>query len=268
MSPVATPLAADQAAAHAERFGCLADPTRIRLLHTVSAGEIAVGALADVLGVSQPTCSHHLRKLAAAGFVQLRRVGTTTLASVDPSGRTLLPQSVDAVLGAIPAAALEPPADVAVRAMVEDDWSDVRRIYGEGIATGDATFETATPSRRTLDVKWLPDHRWVAVVDGLVAGWAAATPVSPRECYAGVAETSLYVDARLRGRGVGKALLHRQVTAADAAGLWTLQAVVFPENRASIALHRSAGFRTVGVRERIAVHRGVWRDTIMLERRA
>ncbi|WP_158845747.1 helix-turn-helix domain-containing GNAT family N-acetyltransferase [Saccharothrix deserti] len=261
-------LAVDQATAYAERFGCLADPTRVRLLHAVAAGETTVGVLADVLGVTQPTCSHHLRKLAAAGFVQLRRDGTATLASVDPSGRVVLPHAIDAVLGAIPTAPLDPPADVVVRAMVDDDWVDVRRIYGEGIATGDATFETETPTRRTLDVKWLLDHRWVAVVDGWVAGWAAATPVSPRECYAGVAETSLYVDARFRGRGVGKALLHRQVVAADAAGLWTLQAVVFPENRASIALHRSAGFRTVGIRERIAVHHGVWRDTIMLERRA
>ncbi|MGW4111469.1 helix-turn-helix domain-containing GNAT family N-acetyltransferase [Actinosynnema sp. NPDC004786] len=270
-SPVVTPrvaLTVDQAVAYAERFGCLADPTRVRLLHAVAAGETTVGRLADVLGVSQPTCSHHLRKLAAAGFVHLRRDGTATLASVDPAGRVLLPHAVDAVLGAIPARPLEPPADVAVRAMVDDDWADVRRIYGEGIATGDATFETEVPSRRTLDVKWLLDHRWVAVVDGVVAGWAAATPVSPRECYAGVAETSLYVDARFRGRGVGKALLHRQVGAADAGGLWTLQAVVFPENRASVALHRSAGFRTVGVRERIAVHCGVWRDTLLLERRA
>ncbi|MEV8442379.1 metalloregulator ArsR/SmtB family transcription factor [Actinosynnema sp. NPDC051121] len=271
MTPVVTSsavLEVDQATAYAERFGCLADPTRIRLLHALAAGEHSVGALADVLGVSQPTCSHHLGKLAAVGFVQLRREGTTTLASVDPSGRVVLPHAVDAVLGAIPAAPLDPPRDVTVRAMADGDWADVRRIYGEGIATGDATFETEVPSRRTLDVKWLPDHRWVAVVGGEVAGWAAATPVSPRECYAGVAETSLYVDARFRGRGVGKALLHRQVAAADAGGLWTLQAVVFPENRASIALHRSAGFRTVGVRERIAVHRGVWRDTIMLERRA
>ncbi|ONI84738.1 ArsR family transcriptional regulator [Saccharothrix sp. ALI-22-I] len=267
MTPTAV-LPVDLATAYAERFGCLADPTRVRLLHAVATGEATVGALADVLGVSQPTCSHHLRKLAAAGFVQLRRDGTATFASVDPSGRTVLPHAVDAVLGAIAAAPLDPPADVAVRAMVDDDWGDVRRIYGEGIATGDATFETETPSRRTLDAKWLLDHRWVAVVDGRVAGWSAATPVSPRECYAGVAETSLYVDARCRGRGVGKALLHRQVAAADAAGLWTLQAVVFPENRASIALHRSAGFRTVGVRERVAVHHGVWRDTVMLERRA
>ncbi len=92
--------------------------------------------------------------------------------------------------------------------------------------------------------------------------------MSARSCYAGVAETSVYVGATARGRGVGKVLVHRQVTAADADGLWTLQTAIFPENRASLALHRAAGFRTVGVRERIAQHHGVWRDTVMLERRA
>ncbi|KOX27785.1 ArsR family transcriptional regulator, partial [Saccharothrix sp. NRRL B-16348] len=114
------------------------------------------------------------------------------------------------------------------------------------------------PSRRTLEAKWLPEHRWVAVVDGRVAGWTAATPTSTRDCYAGVAETSIYVGDGYRGRGIGKSLLHQQVTAADNAGLWTLQTSIFPENRASIALHHSAGYRTVGVRERIAQHHGTW----------
>jgi L-amino acid N-acyltransferase YncA len=106
------------------------------------------------------------------------------------------------------------------------------------------------------------------VVDGQVAGWAAVARVSQRDCYRGVAETSIYVGAGFRGRGIAKALLHKQVSAADLGGLWTLQAVIFPENEVSIALHHKAGFRTVGVRERIAQHHGVWRDTVMLERRA
>ena len=104
-------------------------------------------------------------------------------------------------------------------------------------------------------------------VDGHVVGWAAAKAVSPRPVYVGVAETSLYVGEGHRGRGVGKALIHRQVTAADTAGLWTLQTAIFPENRASIALHQSAGFRTLGVRERIGQQHGIWRDTVFLERR-
>lgn len=157
--------------------------------------------------------------------------------------------------------------DVTVRALCEADWPAVRHIYGEGIATGNATFETEVPPREVLAAKWLPDQRWVAEVDGQVAGWAALTPVSARECYAGVAETSVYVGADFRGRGVGRALLHKQVTAADAGGLWTLQTSIFPENGASLVLHRSAGFRTVGIRERIAQHHGVWRDTVLLERR-
>jgi GNAT superfamily N-acetyltransferase len=100
-----------------------------------------------------------------------------------------------------------------------------------------------------------------------VAGWAAASPASTRACYRGVAETSVYVGEAFRGRGVGKSLLHKQVTAADDGGLWTLQTSIFPENRASISLHHSAGFRTLGVRERIAQHHRRWRDTVLLERR-
>ncbi|MBW0119550.1 GNAT family N-acetyltransferase, partial [Pseudonocardia abyssalis] len=143
----------------------------------------------------------------------------------------------------------------------------VRRIYAEGIATGHATFETEVPTRDALDDAWLPAHRWVAEIDGRVAGFAAARAVSTRPVYAGVAETSIYVGDGLRGRGVGRTLIHRQVNAADDAGLWTLQTSIFPENRASLALHQSAGYRTLGLRERIGQHHGVWRDTVFLERR-
>ncbi len=160
------------------------------------------------------------------------------------------------------------PADVTVRALRPGDWPTVRRIYREGIATGLATFETTVPSRATLDATWLPDHRWVAEIDGTVVGWTAATRVSTQDCYSGVAETSVYVAEGHRGRGVGKALLHKQVTAADAADLWTLQTSLFTENRAGIALHHTAGYRTVGIRDRIAQLNGAWRDTILLERRS
>nr|WP_274997743.1 GNAT family N-acetyltransferase [Promicromonospora iranensis] len=160
------------------------------------------------------------------------------------------------------------PADVTVRALQEADWAAVRRIYGEGIATGLATFETAVPSRSSLDAKWLPDHRWVAEIDGEVVGWAAATPASAREVYSGVAETSIYVADGYRGRGIGKALIRKQVMAADEGGLWTLQTSIFAENRASVGLHHAAGFRTLGIRERIAQHDGVWHDTVFMERRS
>lgn len=265
-------LSPQDAATFAEWFACLADPTRVRLLHAVAAAgrPVPVGELAELLGVSQSTCSHHVRKLADVGFVALRKNKTATLVSVNPACCTGLPHAADAVMGMLgprPCCPDELPVDVTVRALESGDWPAVRRIYAEGIATGHATFETEVPTQRALDHTWLPGHRWVAEIDGQVAGWAAAKPASSRPVYAGVAETALYVGDGFRGRGVGTALIHRQVVAADNAGLWTLQASIFPENRASIALHQSAGFRTLGVRERIARHHGTWRDTVFLERR-
>jgi L-amino acid N-acyltransferase YncA/DNA-binding transcriptional ArsR family regulator len=265
-------LDASAAQTYAQWFACLAEPTRVRLLHAVAAGgEMAVGELADLLRISQSTCSHHVRKLADVGFVLLRKERTTTLVSVNQACCTGLPHAADVVMGALaprPCCPDDLPDDVTVRALDERDWTAVRRIYTEGIATGHATFETEVPTRRALEAKWLPEHRWVAEIDGQVAGWTAISPASTRDCYAGVGETSVYVADGLRGRGVGKALLNRQVVAADAAGLWTLQTSIFPENRASIGLHHSAGYRTLALRERIARHHGVWRDTVLLERRS
>ena len=261
-----------EAATYAEWFACLAEPMRVRLLHAVAtaAGSVTVGELTAQLGISQSTCSHHVRKLAETGFVHLHKRGTATLVSVNASCCTGLPHAADAVMGAVvprPCCPEDLPADVTVRELASPDWADVRRIYAEGIATGDATFETNVPTRASLDAHWLPRHRWVAEIDGRVAGWAAATAASTRSCYRGVAETSVYVGEDFRGRGVGKSLLHKQVTEADTADLWTLQTSIFPENRASIALHQSAGYRILGVRERIAQHHGRWRDTVFLERR-
>ena len=271
--PAPPPLDPADAATYASWFACLADPTRVRLLHTVATrpGGTGVGELAAELGIGQPTVSHHLRRLADAGFVVLTREGTSTRVAVNPACCTGLPHAADAVMGLLsarPCCPTDLPADVAVRAMEPGDMEEVRRIYGEGIATRNATFETEVPTAEELDAKWLAGHRWVAEADGKVAGWAAAAPTSPRTAYSGVAETSVYVGDAFRGRGVGKALIHRQVTEADAdEGLWTLQTSVFPENQASLALHRSAGFRTVGVRERVARLDGRWRDTVLLERR-
>jgi L-amino acid N-acyltransferase YncA/DNA-binding transcriptional ArsR family regulator len=273
MSANTTPqLAPEDAATYAGWFACLAEPTRVRLLHAVAAAsrEVTVGELTTQLRISQSTCSHHLRKLAEVGFVQLRKERTATLVSVNPACCTGLPHAADAVMGMLgprPCCPADVPGDVSVRPLDPGDWAAVRRIYGEGIATGHATFETEVPDRRTLDHSWLPEHRWVAEIDGQVAGWAAAKATSTRPVYAGVAETSIYVGDGHRGRGIGRALIHRQVTAADEAGLWTLQTSIFPENRAGIALHQSAGFRTLGLRERIGRHHGTWRDTVFLERR-
>jgi L-amino acid N-acyltransferase YncA/DNA-binding transcriptional ArsR family regulator len=271
--PVLETLPAQDAATYAEWFACLAEPTRVRLLHAVAAsdGGVTVGTLTKLLGISQSTCSHHVRKLAEIGFVRVRKDGKNTIVTVNQACCTGLPHAADVVMGALaarPCCPADLPGDVTVRALQPADWPAVRRIYTEGIATGDATFETEVPSTRTLEAKWLSGHRWIAEVDGQIAGWTAISPTSSRDCYAGVGETSVYVGEGFRGRGVGKTLLHKQVTAADDAGLWTLQTSIFPENRASLALHHSAGYRTLGVRERIAQHHGVWRDTVLLERRS
>jgi L-amino acid N-acyltransferase YncA len=156
----------------------------------------------------------------------------------------------------------------AIEALTERHWPAVRAIYEEGIATGDATFETAPPAWEAWDRGHLAGHRLVAVGDGRVVGWAALSPVSDRCAYAGVAEASVYVAAAATGRGVGRALLERLVAGAEAAGIWTVQAGIFPENQASLALHRRCGFRTVGVRERLGRLDGRWRDVVLLERRS
>ena len=158
--------------------------------------------------------------------------------------------------------------DPVVRPLTAADWPAVRAIYEEGIATGDATFETAAPSWAAWDRAHLAGHRLVAAIGGRVVGWAALAPVSERCAYAGVAEASVYVAATAAGRGVGRALLERLVEAAEAAGIWTVQAGIFPENTASLALHRRCGFRTVGVRERLGRLDGRWRDVVLLERRS
>jgi phosphinothricin acetyltransferase len=152
--------------------------------------------------------------------------------------------------------------------MTGADWPAVERIYAEGIATGDATFDTEPPSWEQFDAGRLAGHRFVAVDNGEIVGWAALSPTSTRACYAGVVEHSVYVTESARGHGVGRALMRALIAGADAAGLWTIQASVFPENEATLGLHRALGFRVVGRRERIAQIDGVWRDTILLERRS
>ena len=154
-----------------------------------------------------------------------------------------------------------------IRGLTEADWAAVAAIWADGMATGNATFETEVPSWDEFERTRLPGHRLVAV-DGEVIGWAALTPTSSRDCYAGVAENSVYVAAAARGRGVGRALLEALLAGADADGIWMVQTSVFPENEASLALHVGGGFRVVGRRERIAKLNGVWRDTLFLERRS
>ena len=157
---------------------------------------------------------------------------------------------------------------VTVRAMTDADAGAVLAIYQAGIDTGDATFEVGTPDWATFTAGRLPAHRLVAAAGGDVLGWATLAPVSTRAVYAGVVENAVYVDPGARGRGVGEALLRALLDSADRGGVWTVQSGIFPENTASLALHRKVGFRVVGRRERIGRHHGRWRDVVLLERRS
>ena len=158
--------------------------------------------------------------------------------------------------------------DFGVEVMQAEDWPAVATIYEEGIATGEATFATAVPDYGTWDQDHLSHSRLVARSEKQVMGWAALTAVSGRCVYAGVAEVSVYVAAAARGQGVGKALLQALVEASEANGIWTLQAGIFPENEASLAIHRRCGFRVVGRREKLGQMNGRWRDVLLLERRS
>lgn len=157
---------------------------------------------------------------------------------------------------------------VAIDALVPSDWDDVRRIYAEGIATGNATFETGIPSWEAWNGAHREDSRLVAREGGRVLGWAALSRVSDRCAYGGVAEVSVYVAASARGKGVGRRLLEALVRASEDAGVWTLQAGIFPENRASLSIHEVCGFRVVGVRQKLGKLSGAWRDVAFLERRS
>ena len=155
-----------------------------------------------------------------------------------------------------------------IEAMSDDDWPEVQRIYIEGLETGDASFETEAPTWERWNTGHRPDCRLVARDGDGILGWAALSPISSRRVYAGVAEVSIYIAAAARGRGVGKALLDALITESERAGVWTLQASIFPENEASVRLHKQRGFREVGRREAIAQRAGIWRDTILFERRS
>jgi L-amino acid N-acyltransferase YncA len=160
------------------------------------------------------------------------------------------------------------PPTVRIMPLRAEHWDAVARIYAEGIATGNATFETEVPTWERWDASHHADHRLVALSDGEVTGWAALSPVSDRYVYEGVAEESVYVAEEARGRGVGRELLEALIAGSEAAGIWTIQTGIFPENEASVRLHERVGFRIVGVRERIGRHDGVWRDVLFLERRS
>lgn len=146
--------------------------------------------------------------------------------------------------------------------------AEVLAIYQAGIDEGNATFETSAPSWEQFDATRLAGHRFVALAGQVVVGWTAVCAVSARPVYAGVVEHSVYVHPQARGQGIGRMLLDTLIAATEAAGIWTIQSAIFPENPASLALHQAAGFRVIGIRERIGRHHGRWRDTMLIERRS
>lgn len=155
-----------------------------------------------------------------------------------------------------------------LRQLEADDWPAVRDIYREGIRSGLATFEIEAPTWEEWDAAHHAQHRLIAEMGDRIVGWAALAPVSSRRVYAGVVEDSVYVPVDAQGQGVGGALLSALVAGAEAAGIWTIEAGIFPENGASIAVHQRCGFRIVGVRERLGKRDGLWRDVLLLERRS
>ncbi len=155
-----------------------------------------------------------------------------------------------------------------IEPMTDSHADAVLAIYRSGIDEGNATFETEIPGWEAFSAARLAGHRFVATECGRVLGWVAVAAVSARGAYAGVVEHSVYVDPLTRGRGVGRALLEVLISSTESAGIWTIQSGIFPENTASLRLHRSAGFREIGVRERIARHHGRWRDVVLIERRS
>jgi L-amino acid N-acyltransferase YncA len=171
-------------------------------------------------------------------------------------------------LGARPNDTFAASPSVELRPLEPDDWAAVAEIYWDGMRDGLATFETEVPAWEVWDCVHSRSDRLVAVLLGEIVGFAALAPVSSRRCYSGVMEDTVYVARDARGLGIGHALLEALIAGAEAAGVWTIQTAIFPENSASLGLHEKCGFRVVGTRERIAKRDGVWRDTVLLERRS
>jgi L-amino acid N-acyltransferase YncA len=158
--------------------------------------------------------------------------------------------------------------DMEIRKLLAEDWPQVKLIYEKGIQAGNATFQTSAPSWEEWDQSHLSSCRIVIESNNRLIGWAALTPVSSRCVYAGVAEVSVYADPAHSGKGIGFMLLNELVKKSETEGIWTLQAGIFPENIASLRIHEKAGFRILGIREKIGKQNGIWRDTVLLERRS
>ncbi|WP_084962749.1 GNAT family N-acetyltransferase [Thermoactinospora rubra] len=255
-------LSDDKAAALAEAFRVLRPGGRFAVSDVVTDGdpdpvrraaaERRVGCVAGALTVEE-----YRDLLRRAGFAG---IAIRLTADHGDGVHSAIVQAVKPAIG----------PGMEIRPMREQDAAQVLEIYQAGLDTGNASFETAAPSWEAFDRGRLPHPRYVAVDTGSgeVLGWVAASPVSSRCVYAGVVEHSLYVHPGCQAHGIGRALLTAFIAASEDAGIWTIQGGIFPENTASLALHRKLGFRVVGTRERIGRHHGVWRDVVLMERRS
>jgi L-amino acid N-acyltransferase YncA len=158
--------------------------------------------------------------------------------------------------------------NINIRTFGREDWHAVSAIYKQGLDTRNATFETQVPDYETWLKKFHPHLLWVAEMQNTTVGWAGLQPVSPRKVYEGVTEVTIYIDSKHTGQGIGKALMHHLIHESEKAGIWTVYASIFPENKASMTLHQSAGFREIGYREKIGQLDGIWRSTVLFERRS
>ena len=266
---------------YAAWFRALADGTRVKIVSLLArhGRPMKVGEIVAAVQVGQSTVSQHLKVLAAVRFVLAERRGTARYYRINTACVDRFPTAAGLV-GGLAAPLPDPdilplppfigPAGLAVRPMCPEDADQVLAVYQAGLDAGDASFETEVPSWADFDAARLPGHRHVATADDTaeMLGWVAAGPVSTRGAYAGVVEHSVYVTPEARGRGVGGALLRALIGSTEAAGIWTIQSGIFPENVASLALHRAAGFRVIGTRDRVGQHHGVWRDVLLVERRS
>jgi L-amino acid N-acyltransferase YncA/DNA-binding transcriptional ArsR family regulator len=266
---------------YAAWFRALADGTRVKIVSLLArhGRPMKVGEIVAAVQVGQSTVSQHLKVLAAVRFVLAERRGTARYYRINTACVDRFPTAAGLV-GGLAAPLPDPdilplppfigPIGLAVRPMCPEDADQVLAVYQAGLDAGDASFETEVPSWAEFDAARLPGQRHVATADdtGELLGWAAAGPVSSRGAYAGVVEHSVYVTPEARGRGVGGALLRALIGSTEAAGIWTIQSGIFPENTASLRLHVREGFRVVGVRERIGHLNGRWRDVVLVERRS
>jgi L-amino acid N-acyltransferase YncA/DNA-binding transcriptional ArsR family regulator len=281
-----------EASQYAAWFRALADPTRVQIVSLLAraGGPLTVGEIVSATDVSQATVSQHLKVLAGIRFVLAERRGTAHHYRLNDACVAGFPTAADLVMGREPPArcadggapgrrepaaardapAASSPAGITIRPMTSADATQVLAIYQAGLDGDEASFESRAPAWEVFGAKLLPAHRHVAADDasGQVLGWVAASSVSDRCVYQGVVEHSVYVAPVARGRGVGDALLRALIGSTEAAGIWTIQSGIFPENAASLRLHERAGFRVVGTRARLGRHRGRWRDVVLLERRS